>query len=228
MSTSIHWTDDAGATVALELDVAKVLTYERTAEASEHPVESGPPIADHIKLTAGQFTMEAVVSNTPVRIPTTHTRGLTRASAAVDLRVGDQIERVQLQQWSGTLDRKRACHDELRALIARRRLIVLTTPLETIENLALVRVQVTEDESSGNALKVALGFSQVRVAGTARAPVPAIPRAQARAERGPQQPPDDRSLAARGADRNAPPTPEQRAQARERQRIAAQTGSAGL
>lgn len=226
MSAYLQWGDARGDTVGLDIDAAKIVTYERAAEVTEHPVEGGSPIADHIETANGTFTLEGVISNTPVRIPRTHTRGLSRALANVDLRVGGQVERVQLQQWSGTLDRKRACHAALVELITRRTQVALTTSLETIEHLALTRVQVTEDEESGNALKLSLGFTQLRIVGTARAPVPAIPRAQVRAQRG-TQPADDRSLAARAEDRGAAPTPEQRAAARERLRIREQTGRAG-
>lgn len=227
MSVLLQWTDAAGATAVLDIDVAKNVTYERAAEVTEHPVESGSPIGDHIRTTNGTFTLEGVISDTPVRIPRTHTRGLTRAPTNVDLAVGDQRVQVQLQRWSGTLDRRRDCYRELNALIRDRRPVTLTTRLETIENLAITRVLVTDDEEAGNTLKMSIGFTQLRIAGTSRAAVPALPRNQVRTQAG-AQPPDDRSGLARTEDGGAAPTPEQRAQARERLRVRQQTGRAGL
>lgn len=226
MSAYLQWVDARGDTVGLDIDAAKVVTYERAAEVTEHPVERGSPVADHIRTVNGAFTLEGIISDTPVRIPRTHTRGLTRTARNVDLVVEGQPVRVQLQQWTGALDRRRACHEALTELVTARRVVTLTTRLETIENLAVTRVQVTEDEESGNALKLSLGFTQLRIAGTARATVPALPRNQVRAQRG-AQPPDDRSASARGLDGGNAQTPEQRAAARERLRIRAMDGRAG-
>lgn len=231
MSAYLQWTDARGDIVGLDIDVAKVVTFERAAEVTEHPVENGSPVADHIRTVNGAFTLEGIISDTPLRIPRTHTRGLSRSPTSVDLSVAGERVQVQLQRWSGTLDRRRACYEALNALVRDRRAVTLTTRLETIENLAVTRVQVTDDEEAGNALKVSLGFSQLRIAGTARAPVPALPRNQVRAQRGaqpPAQPPDDRSNLARGEDSGNAPTPEQRAAARERLRVREQTGRAGL
>lgn len=227
MSAYLQWTDARGDLVGLDIDVATVVTYERTAEVTEHPVENGSPVADHIRTVNGSFTLEGIISDTPVRIPRTHTRGLSRAPSTVDLSVSGKAVQVQLQRWSGALDRRRACHAVLAELQEKRYVATLTTRLETIENLAVTRVQVTDDEEAGNALKFSLSFTQLRIAGTARAPVPALPRNQVRAQRG-TQPADDRSAAARALDGGNAQTPEQRAAARERLRIREQTGRAGL
>lgn len=212
--TFLQWVDAAGDTIGLDLDVAKLLTYERAAEVTEHPVENGSPISDHVKAVNAAFGLEGVISNSPIRVPTTQMRGLARAAGNVEVRVGGETQRVTLQRWSGAFDRKRECNDLLAALVTGRFVVTLTTSLELLENLIVTRFKVTEDPDSGNALGLILDFKQLRLVGTSRAAVPAIRRIQVRAQRGPV-PVDDRSALARGLDGNAAVTDaQQRARAR--------------
>lgn len=213
MSIFLQWIDGSGETVGLDLDVAKLITYERAAEVTEHPVENGSPISDHVKTTNGTFSVEGIISNSPVRVPTTQTRGLARAPGNVELRVAGETVRMTLQRWSGPFDRKRECNDLLVALVTGRFAVTLTTPLELLEDLIVTRFKVDEDQNSGNALKLTLDFKQLRIVGTARAAVPAVRRMGVRAEHGPV-PVDDRSVLARGGDGNSPVS-----QAQERARL---------
>ncbi len=206
--TFLQWTDGAGDTVGLDLDVATLITYERAAEVTEHPVENGSPISDHVKTTNGTFSLEGIISNSPVRVPTTQMRGLQRATGNVEMRVAGETVRLALQRWSGPFDRKRDCNDLLVALVTGRFAVTLTTALEQLENLIVTRFKVDEDADSGNALKLTLDFKQLRIVGTARAAVPEVRRVQVRAQRGPVAV-DDRSAAARLADGNSPVSREQ-------------------
>lgn len=226
MSTLFEWIDGSGETIALDVDVAKVITYERSAEVTEHPVENGAPIGDHVRAANGAFTLEGVISNAPVRVPTTQMRGLARAPGTVDLTVSGQRVAATLQRWSGPVNRKKECNDLLAALVAGRFKVALTTELESLDDLAMTRFKVTEDAQSGNALVFACDLKQLRLVGTARAAVPAVPTLQARTNRGPV-PPDDRTLLARAADGGAAQTPEQRVQAAERARQRGLTGRPG-
>lgn len=218
MSALLQWIDDAGDAVSLDIDVATTVNYERSAEVTEHPVEDGSPTADHIRIVNGIFSLEGVISDTPVRVPRSHTRGLARAVGNVELRVGNDTVRVQLQRWSGPLERKRACNDALAELVGRRYKVTLTTSLEEVTNLAVTRFHVTEDVEAGNALKLQIEFKQLRFAQTARAAVPAIPRARPVAPRGPQPPEPLRSTIAAQQDGGAAPTDAQRRAAEEHAR----------
>lgn len=173
MSVTLQWTEE-GTTVVLEIDAAPTEGYEASAEPTTHPVETGGAITDHVKPNPDTLTIEGVISNTPVRVPATQTRGLTRAPANVDLRVGRDTVRVQLQQWSGTLDRVRDCDALLAGLVARAALLTLTTSLRTVQNLVLVRYRVDRTATTGNALPVVLDLHRARIVSTARAAVPAL------------------------------------------------------
>lgn len=218
---SLSWTA-GGTTTILEVDITPTQGFERTAEVTEHPVEAGAPIADHVKLNNGVITLEALITNTPVRIPSTQMQGATRASGTTSTAAGD----VTTLRWSGPFDRVRECDALLDSLVAARVVVTLATSLRQIENLILTRYKVDRTTESGRALPATLEFKQIRLATTQRAEVPALRRLQRPATAG-TQPADDRSAIARGEDGGARQTAEQVAQARERARIRRLTGRSG-
>lgn len=50
----------------LHFEVVKTEQTERTNTITEHPVETGANVADHVKRELDRFTLEVVVSNTPI------------------------------------------------------------------------------------------------------------------------------------------------------------------
>lgn len=180
----LRWTAADGAETLLDLDVVTSEGFEASAETTEHPVETGSAITDHVKPVNGTISLEGVISNAPVRIPRSNTRGLSRAPSTVDLSVGGKAVQVQLQRWSGTLDRVRECDALLADLVANGTLVSLTAGLRTVENLVVVRYRVDRVAETGAALPFALDLKRVRIVSTSRVAVPAIPAARVAQNRG--------------------------------------------
>lgn len=185
MSALLEWDQD-GETVGLEIDVAPTEDYEVTAEVTEHPVETGSAIGDHIRPGNGTITLEGLITHAPVRVPTTQTRGLTRATGNVDLQVSGQTVRVALQRWSGPIDRVRACDALFAALVEAGTVVSLTTSLRVTSDLAITRYKVGRTAATGDALPIVLELKKVRVVSTSRVAVPAVRRLQPVEPRGPQ------------------------------------------
>ena len=186
MGATLFWTQGE-EDLALEIDVATTETYEQTAEVTEHPVETGSAITDHVKPANGTITLEGFISNSPVAVPRTQTRGLVRATANVDLAVAGQAVRVALTRWSGVLDRVRECDALFGELIKSGRPVTLATSLRVTENLVLTRYSVSRTVEDGLGLPVTLDLKQLRVVTTSRAEVPALRALQRPAAHG-QQP----------------------------------------
>lgn len=201
VKTVLTW-EAAGAVPAgaLELDAASLLGFESTAEVTEHPVETGAAIADHIRPLNGTFSVEGVVTNHPIILPATQMNGVTLAPGTVTLPDGS---RATVQRWSAAFDRVRACDEVLRGLVEGGVRVTLTTALRTVDSLAVARYRAERNGETGESIKVTLELRKVRLATTARAPVPAVRRAQVRLERG-AQPADNRSFLARVLDGGAP------------------------
>lgn len=203
--TLIQWTDAAGATGALEVDATMTRGWETAAEVSEFPVESGTDVTDNIRAKNGTITMEGVISNTPVVLPSTQMDGITLAPGSVALPGGDGAQKATLFRWSGVFDRRKACDGILRAISEAGAPVSLTTSLRTMTDLGITRYKVDEDGDTGESLKFIMEFKALRIATTQRAPVPAVRRLQVTAPRA-VQPPDNRSTLARALDGGAPAT----------------------
>lgn len=196
VKTLLTWEASAAAGVAagaLELDATSLLGFEATADITEHPVERGPNVADHIRPMNGAITMEGVITDHPIALPATQMNGATLGSAAVDLPGGG---RATVRKFSAPVDRVRACDAVLQSLVDGGVLVTVTTGLRTTESLAIARHRAERNGETGESVKVTLEFRRVRLATTARAPVPLVRRAQVRLDRG-AQPADNRTGLAR-------------------------------
>jgi hypothetical protein len=187
---------------ALEIDAASMLGFESSAEVTEHPVETGSAVADHVRPLNGTITLEGVITNAPIALPATQMNGATLAPGVVTLPDGS---RATALRFSGAFDRVRACDETLRGLVEAGAIVSITTGLRTVNSLAITRYRPERTGETGDAIKIVLEFKRVRLATTARAPVPAVRRAQVRLDRG-AQPADNRSFLARVLDGGAPAT----------------------
>jgi len=199
VKTMLTWEAAEAAGVAagaLELDATSLLGFETTAEVTEHPVERGPNVADHIRPMNGTLAMEGVITDHPIALPATQMNGATLAPAAVDLPGGG---RATVQRFSADVDRVRLCDALLQTLVDGGVLVTVTTGLRTTDSLAIARHRAERNGETGESVKVTLEFKRVRLATTARAPVPLVRRAQVQSDRG-AQPADNRTAGTRLAD----------------------------
>lgn len=195
----ISWDDDAApglAAGAVELDAVSLLGFESAAEVTEHPVETGPSVGDHIRPMNGTVTLEGIITDAPIVLPSTQAQGVSVASGTVSLPGGGT---AVAQRFSGTINRVRLCDETLRGLVEAGALVTLTSGLRTVDSLAITRYAPERNADTGNSMKVTMAFKRVRIATTARAPVPLVRRAQVTLDRG-AQPADNRTAAARLSD----------------------------
>lgn len=199
--TLLSWRLD-GVDGAMELDAAKSRGFEAAAEVTELPVETGSPITDHVRPTNPTVSIEGVISNTPIVVPSTQMGGVTRVTRSISLS-GQGAGKATVLALSSPVDRRRVCDAILADLVERGAAVTLTTPTRIVENLAITRFKVDETAETGQALTFVLELRRLRIATTARAPVPAVRRLQVPPQRA-TQPADNRSFLARALDAGAP------------------------
>lgn len=178
---------------ALEIDATTLLGFETAAEIPEHPVEEGPAVSDHIRPMNGVITLEGVITNHPIILPSTQMNGATLASASVTLPDGS---RATAWKFSAEVDRVRACDAAIQSVIDGGALVSLSAGLRSVDGLGFARYRAERNADTGESVKVTMELRKVRIATTARAPVPLVRRAQVQLERG-AQPADNRTAAAR-------------------------------
>lgn len=181
---------------ALEIDATTLLGFETAAEITEHPVETGPNVADHIRPQNGVITLEGVVTNHPIELPGTQMNGATLTNASVNLPDGS---RATVRKFSAEVDRVRACDAAIQSAVDGGALVSFSAGLRSVDGLAVARYRAERNGETGESVKVTMELRKVRLAATARAPVPLVRRAQVQLERG-AQPADNRTAAARLSD----------------------------
>jgi len=203
----IEWTDAAGELQQLGFDVALREGYEGAAEVTEHPVEDGADVADHVRAQNEALTFEAWVTDHPITIPGTAMDGVTGGTSTVALASG---QRATGLVYSQRVERVRLVDETLRRLKDAGQVLTVRTGFREVGGCVIERYRVDRDAESGSALPVSLDFKRIRVATSRTVPVtaPTQRRGQRRGQRGAQPatttPPDRRSAAARGVDAAAP------------------------
>lgn len=221
--------DDAGTLVAVVIDATVEERHRMAAIATDQEVERGVAVTDHVRPEPRLLTLQAVISDTPIRPtealggglqtyelelpglgyhakPARQTGPSSWAAAELGERAADPI-RVQLY----TPDQAEPTRvvDTWRALLdARDRALraTITTRLETYESMVLIEANTTRTAQDGTWIKCELTFKQIRTVASELVddPVPARARDRRQQNRGSQSteeaPPQMTSLLQRGLD----------------------------
>lgn len=192
MPVTLTWADGA---VSLSLDVTETESYERTSEATAHPVERGSDISDHVRKNADVLTFAGWITDQTIQA----VDGGTVSPKTLYLAHGAEV-RASVLQWASPVTRVRSADALLRSLQDESTLVHVDTSLRSHDDAVVTGYKVTRTAASGNALDIILTIKVLRLVETRQVAVPAQRRGQQRAERGSQQPQqDNRSALRRGA-----------------------------
>jgi hypothetical protein len=144
----------------VELDASLSETHSMSAEVTNHPLEEGSEISDHIRKQPDSIQITGVVSNTPlvylanIQAPSPLVNDLTPVS-----------------------DRAELAYVELQRIMSQGETVEVVTSLRTYENMALTSLSITRDAASGNVLNASMDLREVIIAKSevVSAPVPATP-----------------------------------------------------
>lgn len=141
----------------IEFDVSVSETHKSTAKVTDHPVEVGANISDHIVDEPDELSMSLLISNTPIV-----TKGSQEALALDPLRAN------------------RAYYDLLAIKKAREPIDAITS-LREYRGMAITEMSCARDAKTGNVIALSVNLRQIRTATseTFEAPVPKIPRGSA-------------------------------------------------
>jgi len=132
----------------VELDAALSETHSKEALVTDHPVEFGADVSDHIRRLPDSVEINGIVSNTPLVFLSAVTESPTRAEDA---------------------------YEELRRIMDEGELVTVATTLREYSNMALTNLAVARDAASGNVMNATMSLREIIIAETqtVEAPVPA-------------------------------------------------------
>lgn len=185
MSTIITWIDDAGAVASLELDVELQETHDLASDITEHPVEEGADVTDHVRPRLRRVSIEGLVSDTPMlsnpgvaevaefkslelQIPDRPQRlSLSAGISAGISAIGDALfgapppQKVMLLTLDDVKSRKRAVYDAIEDVRLNARICRVITSLHTYENMLIEQVTPTRSPENGNGAVFAITTKEI-------------------------------------------------------------------
>ena len=185
-----------GSEALIFVDATTSEQHRASAMVTEHAVESGTNVTDHVRPDNDRVVLRFVISNTPIR----SADGEAVTPEPVSLLVSsppsrggpDRQEetRALVVQWPEPFDRIRQVHGELEGIRTGGVLLSIITSLKTYEDMAIRSLNITRSVSSGSALEFELEAVQLRVVSSATVvprrsePRPSQTRARAKKARG--------------------------------------------
>lgn len=150
---SLFYREDGWSVGEISLDLILSEGHSLNAAVTQHPIQDGSTISDHITILPRNGTLRALVSNF----------SLAAASSNKAETWQDVYEQGEVAQES-LPNRAADTWEKLKELVKRRELVKVVTALEVYEDMALTRVETTRDGDTGDALEIEIDYEQaVRV-----------------------------------------------------------------
>ena len=147
---SLFYRADGWSVGEISLDLILTETHSLNAVVTQHPVQDGSTISDHITILPRSGTMRVLVSNFSLSTA----KGDTRADWD---EIYDQGEAAQ----KSLPNRAEDAWKKLKDLVKKRELVKVVTSLEVYEDVAITRVETTRDGDTGDALEIDIDYEQV-------------------------------------------------------------------
>lgn len=192
MSTLLTW-QVSGQTYSIRIDATTQETHSYVNTVTDHPVERGAALTDHVRPDPIRLTIAGVVSNQPHFLPEDHTDGSTLINENVQVNIPPRVRvipianpiasptqipqvSVMTQIQGGTFlaakvltfsqifDRVVAVFNELVKLRNDGTLLGVETSLATYKDMVIESLNVPVDANVGDALVFDLSLKQVRTA----------------------------------------------------------------
>ncbi len=204
----LTWLLEDGQVQSILFDATERDSHQSTATITEHPIEEGANISDHIRKDLDRVSLRVVVSNTPIVAPVDHADGVTGRQGSVQLTGpnGEELARAQVLVFDGPLSRVRSVYEEILGLMEAGTTVGLITSLREYEDMGIERLSPIREAKTGDALVATLDLKQVRRVSSeiVAAPEPREVRGNEDEERGRENTEDEgetgQSVAASAAD----------------------------
>lgn len=199
-------TYDAGF---IEFDATLTETHPTANVITEHPVEKGVNVTDHVRPEVDRVQIDVYVTNTPIRVPRTNLDGASGGVAPLDLTVpsstelpiaipgvGAALKGAGLLNGTTTVrattlqfddfDRVSSIFHELNTIRESATLITISTSLREYENFVIQSIVVPRQTGEGTAAHFQIEARQLRFVTTQTVAAPKQPVGAAKLNRGPK------------------------------------------
>ena len=192
----------------IAIDAVTSEQHSLSGNVTTHPVEDGADMSDHFRDAPPSVHIEGVISDTPVRLPGSHTGGSKPVQKTFDIEnelFGMKLGPIPLSipapttQGSVTtfepaLDRVTATWAVFIDIYKKRRLVTIVTSLDIYDDMALQNLQVNKRGKSYQFSCDAVQVTRAESASTTALVVPRDDRAKPSVRKGKQPPKEEAEL----------------------------------
>lgn len=140
----------------LTVDATLQETHSAAAEVTEHPVEVGSDVTDHIRPKPVEVRIDGIVTNSPLP------RDLLRSAiTASPLGPAVALGEAAALAIIGAAEFTKDAFNTLRKIRDNGQLVVLATPYQQYESMAMTDLQVVRAKDTGDALHFTATFRQI-------------------------------------------------------------------
>lgn len=140
---------------SIRFDATLQETHQDSSDITEHPVEEGFNVSDHIRQKPPTLTLTGIISNTP--LSSEQAQRVVSAGGGVTVTTKASAARPE-----GATGYAQKAYSELRSL-AVGQLVRVVTATRTYENMAIADITVPRDPRTGDALFFQIQLRQVRI-----------------------------------------------------------------
>ncbi len=182
----IVWTNGTGQSFLITLDAAMRVSHRLASVATEHPVESGANMSDHIRPEPDRIEIQGIVTNTPIIVPSDNADGTRAVQVTVDgapKTVGNTIGRLVpiaggllapvvlplprqkaiVLGFEPEFDRVGAVYEALRTIKEAGTLVTIITLLRTYRNMVIESIDIEESAEFSNALPLTIAAKEILI-----------------------------------------------------------------
>lgn len=164
----------------LELDVTLQETHSAQTEVTMHPVEIGSDVTDHIRPKPVEVKIDGLITGSPLARDAVLTM-LAASPLGPGLAIGEAAALAVLGKAQFVKD----AFNTLRRIRDQGQLVIINTPFQVYEDMAMTDLSVARDQHTGDSLRFNASFRQiVTVEGATTVTMPAL--AQAASDTGTQ------------------------------------------
>jgi hypothetical protein len=186
---------------AIAIDAVVREVHKFAGEVTEHPVEEGADISDHYRPAPRGVQLEGVISDTPLRVPGSHSNDAQQIQRTFDIptelfalqlgpipiRIAGPTHQGSVTTFSKPMERVKSTWEEFEAIFAQQKIITIVTTLRVYPDMALRELDVERRANSYHFTCFALQIRTVVSGRSAAAiPIPKVKRAVPTVEKGKQ------------------------------------------
>lgn len=175
--------------LSIEFDAMMRSSDVSSSTLTAHPIETGSPVNDHLRKNADSLSFDAVVSNSPLRLPSTNTGGAQAVNSGMEVNyqtvsydsqrngtTQDAKTTASVLQFDRPFNRVRDVYDEIKYIEDNCLPVGVRTMylggFRDYSNMAILNVTVPTDVADGDSRTFSFQLQHIRFVDTKKVKAP--------------------------------------------------------